>query len=347
MTRARRWAGPAVAAGVTLLAVAGAELAVRAALPQFSPAGALAFVDDPATGLGLGPPLTTARLYKNSGDYDVEVRFNRHGLRDARDIATAGPDDLIVVGDSFAFGWGVPEPERFSAVLERLTGQPVFTLATPTDLDGYRALLALGRARGARIRHLILAVCMENDLVPIDADGAAGGGPERAAGPLTGIKAWLTRHSALYVTASAAVHSMPAGAALARRLGLLAGPLGQNLPPAPEAVAAAVQTTAALVAPYEATVLIIPSRGLWLEGDRAAWAEAHDRFVAGLVAAGVAVVDLRRSWEDGGAPLAYSFPHDGHWNVRGHARAAEALAASLTGTALAPDVVPRVPVSPK
>jgi hypothetical protein len=42
------------------------------------------------------------------------------------------------------------------------------------------------------------------------------------------------------------------------------------------------------------------------------------------------MLDLRPLLEAGGAPLAYHFNNDGHWNARGHALAAEAIAKCLT-----------------
>ncbi|MEQ1571148.1 MAG: winged helix-turn-helix domain-containing protein, partial [Myxococcota bacterium] len=76
----------------------------------------------------------------------------------------------------------------------------------------------------------------------LDADGepndAGGGAPVREM-----TKAWLTSQSALYVAASAAVHQVPLVRALAARVGLLAGPLGENVPPTPTEVDAAAART--------------------------------------------------------------------------------------------------------
>lgn len=277
--------------------------------------------------MALGPPGAARRLHKNSGDYDVPVIFNRHGLRDPLDIAEARPDDVVFVGDSFTLGWGVREDARFSAVFGAETGLRTFNLAVPTGLTGYQALLVMARDRGAEVGRLVVGVCMENDLQP-DGDGgpegAAPGAPVRET-----VKAWLTAESALYVAASAAVHRIPALRGLAARAGLLAGPLGDNVPPTPAEVEAAAVLTANLVEPYAATVLIIPSRGLWLGPDAGAWDDAHRRFVAALRARHVDVLDLRPAIEAGGNPLDYYFRHDGHWNTVGHRLAADALAARL------------------
>jgi hypothetical protein len=275
--------------------------------------------------VSLGSPGAERRLYKNSGDYDVPVVFNQHGLRDRRDIADARRTDVIFVGDSFTFGWGVRDEQRFSSVFEALTGVRAFNLAVPTGIRGYQALLSLARDRGAEPGRVVIGICMENDL-RLDADGepndAGGDAPVRET-----TKAWLTSQSALYVAASAAVHQVPPVRALAARVGLLAGPLGENVPPTPTEVDAAAARTASLAAPYSTTVLIIPSRGLWLGTDTHAWDEAHRRFVADLRARQVDVLDLRAAIEAGGNPMQYYFRYDGHWNAAGHRLAANALAA--------------------
>lgn len=279
--------------------------------------------------MALGPPGAERRLYRSSGDYDVPVTFNRHGLRDPRDIAAAHRDDVVFVGDSFTFGWGVREDQRFSTAFGALTGRRTFNLAVPTDLPGYQALLTMARDRGADVGRLVIGVCMENDL-------RLGGGSDGDAGPDDAdggtptwdtTKAWLTSRSALYVAASAAVHQVPVVRGLAERAGLLAGPLGDNVPPTPAEVAAAAAFTARIVATYSATVLIIPSRGLWLGPDGDAWRDAHRRFIADLRARHVDVLDLLPAIDAGGNPLQYYFRHDGHWNAAGHRLAAHALAA--------------------
>ena len=89
----------------TVLGLALAEGLTRLLAPAFDPSGRFTF-DHEIADLVLARPGTVARQVKNAGDYDVAVRINHHGLRDVRDISTARPGDVVVVGDSFAWGWG-------------------------------------------------------------------------------------------------------------------------------------------------------------------------------------------------------------------------------------------------
>ena len=72
----------------TAIAVFIAEWSVRLALPVYDPAGHVVWQTHPRAGTVLGQPGTTARQIKNSGDYNVSVRFNRHGFRDRQDVST-------------------------------------------------------------------------------------------------------------------------------------------------------------------------------------------------------------------------------------------------------------------
>src|SRR6476469_1532678 len=93
------------------------EIAVRLILPTYDPSGRVRFVRL-SDGTPIGLPDRVLRQVKNTGDYDVEVRFNSWGFRDDKPLTSAVSDDLFVVGDSFAFGWGVDTRDRFSDRLQ-------------------------------------------------------------------------------------------------------------------------------------------------------------------------------------------------------------------------------------
>ncbi|MDP2374048.1 hypothetical protein [Reyranella sp.] len=64
------------------------------------------------------------RLTYRSPEFEMQVRTNEAGLRQgpiapaAEDVAT-----VLFIGDSFTFGWGVAEAERYSEVLARLVAE--------------------------------------------------------------------------------------------------------------------------------------------------------------------------------------------------------------------------------
>lgn len=300
----------------------------RLLLPSFDPSGRFNFTY-PVGSLFLGKPGTVARQIKNTGDYDVAVRINSHGLRDANDVATADSDDILVVGDSFTWGWGVEAQDRFSEQLQILTGRRTFNLSTPTDIDGYAALLAYAKSLGSRAGRVVIAVCMENNL------HLYGGArlDEPPAGDGEGLKDWLASHSALYLLAVTTVQQTPWLRDIAVRAGLIV----PNL----ESIAkndydsAVIDSSAnrlqEIAERYRALVVLIPSRALWVGNSRTQAIEdrVHTAFIVALQRRGIDVLDLQPVLEAQLAPLSYHFANDGHWNVRGHALAAHAISQHL------------------
>ncbi len=307
-----------------------AEASVRLLLPAFDPSGRYRFTHEVGPSLVLGPPGTVTRQRNNAADYDVRVSINRHGLRDDLDVATAGPDDIVVLGDSFAWGWGVEAGERFSDRLRLVMGRRVFNVATPTNLEGYGDLLAYVERLGGRPGSLVLALCMENDLLS--------GEPEPSPEPWAlvdgeHLRNWLERSSAAYLFMVAAIHQAPWLRAMATRFGLIAPNL-RGISGAPDmdaAIAASVRAVAALAEARPLLVVIVPSRALWVGEEREREDRLHRRFVAALRAQGIGVLDLRPAMEAGGRPLSYHFANDGHWNADGHRLAAGAIASRLGG----------------
>jgi len=70
---------------------------------------------------------------------------------------------IAVVGDSYAMGWGVDDEETYGAVLQRLTGRPVFNLGV-SSYGTVRELRLLDRSGLlGRVDTVILEYC-DNDL---------------------------------------------------------------------------------------------------------------------------------------------------------------------------------------
>jgi hypothetical protein len=324
-----KFAAATCAALVGLMIV---EFAARVIAPAYDPTGHVAFTLLP-DGTPIGPPGAVRRLVKNTGDYDVQVRFNSLGLRDSKSIAVSGVDSIFVVGDSFGFGWGVEEAQRFSNLLEDRLSRLVFNIsAGAADFDGYDHLIRYAEANRARIGTLVVSVCMENDLREY--------GPEEPGqvrlSTFAGVKAFLTEHSAVYGLVAVAIHRTPWLARAATQTGLLS----PNLAAIAESDVSdgAIKSSAArlrrLVAGRRAVILIVPSRALWVGTDahRRQTARAHDAFVRALRQAGLKVVDVRAAFELQGNPLSLHFANDGHWTAVGHRIAADALARAIAGT---------------
>lgn len=324
-----RKAGGALAAlmvvAALVLGLGFAEGLTRLFLPAFDPSGRFEFTY-PVGSLVLGQPGSETRQVKNAGDYDVSVHINQHGLRDANDVASATTDDILVVGDSFTWGWGVESRDRFSDRLQALTGRRTFNLSTPTDLDGYAALLAYAEALGAKAGHVVIAVCMENDLHAYGSRAA--GEPSTSVPP---VRAWLAGHSAFYLFALTVIHQTP----WLRTLAVKAGLIVPNLEGiakndyAPEIIESSADRLQEIAKRYHALVVLIPSRALWVGPSRAVEDRVHKAFGAALQQRGIEVLDLRPLLEAKGTPLAYHFANDGHWTPEGHALAAEAISQHL------------------
>jgi hypothetical protein len=331
------------------------EGVARLACRSCDPSGGTTFTHLP-DGTAIGPPNVTSRQIKNTGDFDVAVEFNQLGFRDRKSLQAAPAGSLFVVGDSFAFGWGVEESDRFSNRLEKLLARPVFNIAVGSaDFDGYDTLIRYAQSHGARIDRLIVSVCMENDLRVYETSPSTGSQelagrsedrlPDRPLpdGPqgeeplplqtTADLKSWLARRSALRFAVTRAVHSTPWLRSGAIRLGLVI-PNAKDAAESDisdEAIGSSVSRLRRLIGTRSAVVLIIPSRGLWVGRDdhRKTVQAAHRSFVRQLRDSAIAVVDVMPLLEREGNPMAYHFAYDGHWNAEGHRIAADALAQYL------------------
>jgi hypothetical protein len=323
------------AAFVGLLIIEGVA---RLAVPAYNPSGRVAFTVLP-DGTPIGPSGAVRRLVKSTGDYNVEVKFNSFGFRDSKSIQVSGADSIFVVGDSFGFGWGVEEPQRFSNLLEDRLGRLVFNISSAAvDLDGYDNLLHYAERNGAHIGTLIVSVCMENDLREY---GKEEEGAEDAAAPsprayVSGVKAYLTEHSAIYGLATVVIHRVPWLERAAARAGLVIPNLAAIAvsDTSDDAVRSSAGRLRRLVASRRSIILIVPSRALWTGTDahRRQAGRTHEMFVRLLRQAGLRVADVRAAFERAGNPLGLHFANDGHWNAEGHRIAADALARGIAGT---------------
>jgi len=89
----------------------------------------------------------------NDREFDVVYRVNAAGLR-GDDRALAAPA-LVVLGDSFALGWGVAEDEAFPQQLARRLGVRVLNAGVPS-YGTARELLLLRRLDRSALRVLVV-----------------------------------------------------------------------------------------------------------------------------------------------------------------------------------------------
>jgi len=191
-----------------LLSLLAAEVVIRAARPQprlvITPGGF--YTTDPPGRYRLSPGYR-GRIY-NRAEYDNEIRINTEGLRgEESGQQREGLTRLLSIGDSFVFGVGVEDFETFTAVIaDRLVEQgiPAEGLNAGIPAFGVPDAVSWLSRHGIDLRPdvVILSIFQGNDLVDASpdreeiliVDGLLV--PGKSAG---GIKAWLYRHSHLYV----------------------------------------------------------------------------------------------------------------------------------------------------
>lgn len=156
----------ALALAATALSLAGAEILARALEPESVRLAAIRdqfafFKHDPSLGWRHIPGLN-ARFTRH--EFDVAVRTNSQGLRGPEIAPKHGPR-LAVLGDSFTWGHGVEEHERFSDLLALSAGLDVVNFGM-LAYGPVQYLLQLEEVLEAKPDAVLIALCPEND--PID-----------------------------------------------------------------------------------------------------------------------------------------------------------------------------------
>jgi lysophospholipase L1-like esterase len=102
--------------------------------------------------------------FKSGFEVDTPIRTNRLGVRD--DDQSLDNPAVIVLGDSFTMGWGVPDSSCFASVLERKVGQKVLN-AGVSSFGTVREYNLFKRTKRDSCRVLIIQYCIndqpEND----------------------------------------------------------------------------------------------------------------------------------------------------------------------------------------
>ncbi len=104
----------------------------------------------------LGYTLKPGSFRFSNTEFDTGYRVNPLGLRD--DEASLDGPEIVVVGDSFAMGWGVEQDEAFPQVLEDLSGCRVLNTAV-ASYGTARQLRLLGSLDLSAARFLVIQFC--------------------------------------------------------------------------------------------------------------------------------------------------------------------------------------------
>lgn len=89
-------------------------------------------------------------------EFSNTYSINSKGVRDS-EASLTGPE-IVVLGDSFAFGWGVDHEETFAALVEERTGLRVLNTAIPS-FGTAREMVMLRSLDRSRLKGIILQYC--------------------------------------------------------------------------------------------------------------------------------------------------------------------------------------------
>ncbi len=280
------------------------------------------------------------------GEYDVPFAINAGGLRDDHEhpVLHPGRRRILLVGDSFVFGVGVPLEDTLGERLERSLGggaTPRATGARPVEvvaagcpgygLDDYALLVERWTPR-VRPNLVVVAMFVGNDLLDYDI--------KRSDPPVVIEGHMVSRWQAW-------AYTLRKHSALAQRLLRQFNPhddivLGRPKRPRPEDITRLfdsmkpwIARLAAATGPSGPPVAVVPIYGR----DNVLRLRAHgwQADVAPLQAvlsemerAGIAVLDPRSAWMDDALPLdELYFPRDLHLNAEGNRFVSEWLTRRL------------------
>ncbi len=118
------------------------------------------YMADPVLGLRLEPG--RVEKIRFGGAAVSTVRINRDGLRGG-ELGPATPDEILVVGDSQAFGLGVEEDQTFAAALAAKLGRSVVNAGIPTYGPQEYAQWVEQRLDARPARTVVVLIAFQND----------------------------------------------------------------------------------------------------------------------------------------------------------------------------------------
>jgi lysophospholipase L1-like esterase len=296
------------------------------------------YVIDPGYGVRANQPNVRTRHYV-PGDYDVAISTNSAGMRGLREYPVErvpGKRRILVLGDSFTFGYGVNDDEVVSAVLEDLLNERASASAEVLNLAvsgfGQAEELVTWENRGKAYRpDVVVLFYFENDIGNNAVSGLYQTGPDglpvrTGASFLPGSSLqerlfdfpptrWLFEHSEAWNLVRNRLSSL-VQRSLLRQHGLESYSDGGS---------DAVELTRALLRGLVADIRAAGARPVLVVIPDSRKLDSNlPLTVEELTALGVTVVDGR-----GFLTREDYYARDSHWRPSGHRKAAERLAAVI------------------
>ena len=332
------WAGRiGLAAASFTFALVVAEVGLRLLLPA-SPAveddGRYGFIAYDER-LGWAPvPNASGRI--TSSEFDVAVTLNGQGLRGERAYPVArrqGVPRIVLVGDSFSFGYGVTHEATWVTRLERSL-DPIDVINLSVSGYGTDQQLLRLEDEGLAFRpDLVILALFEGNVFRNARDQQVGFPKPRFV--LEGDRE--LRLTGIPVPRETPEAGLLARTALARVAGRPVGEVWEHLGggsawPVTRAIVARAQAATAASGAAFLVVVIPKDQAVHGKGVRR-W--LHERTLATIGAMlddlGVEHIDLTPSLAAQGREKRLYFYSDGHWNATGHAVAASVVAERLRG----------------
>jgi hypothetical protein len=280
---------------------------------------------------------------QNNGDFRVNIKINKFGLRNSEPVIESD-QRIWVVGDSMAFGWGVEQDEMYSSALGQELGRQTYNVASPgTDVCGYQALLSR-MPKDVRPTAVVVGLILENDMTVYDCKRTAReyeksltSSQNSDTDPITWIaaKRYLTGKFALYNFIVVGLKKIRFVRELFTQIGLIQKPIFYKSYISDEILESVISTTVSELevlkkmlpenTPF--SVLIAPGRFEILSNDKF-YKRLRLAVRSELKKRNIAFVDPINSFKEAGYENIH-FAHDGHWTALGHKIAADEIAKAL------------------
>ncbi|RJR44588.1 MAG: SGNH/GDSL hydrolase family protein [Deltaproteobacteria bacterium] len=104
----------------------------------------------------LGYTLKPGNFIFANHEFSTTYHVNSLGVRDTEEALNS--PQVVVLGDSYAMGWGVEQNETFAKVVEAETGLPVLN-ASVSSYGTAREMMLLKRVKMDKLKYLIIQYC--------------------------------------------------------------------------------------------------------------------------------------------------------------------------------------------